>query len=76
MRANKQDKQFIVGQSQDGRFKMLGRAGSFVKGQGFIGSDGRRYENIAKVEPFNSNKPEHAEFLVFANYALRKQNAQ
>lgn len=70
MSAN-QDKQFVVGYSADSRFSMLGYAGSF-SGRGFIGSDFRKYDSIARIEAFDRSNPEHAEFVEFADYAIAR----
>lgn len=71
MSSASQDKQFVVGFSADNRFSMLGYAGSF-NGRGFIGSDLRKYDSIARVEAFDRRKPEHAEFVGFADYAIAR----
>lgn len=42
-------------------------------GKTMFGSDGRRYEGIKRIEPFDPrNKPEHAEFVPFALYSQRR----
>lgn len=71
MSSANQDKQFIVGYSADNRLSMLGYAGSF-SGRGFIGSDLRKYDSITQVEAFDRGKPEHAEFVSFADYAIAR----
>lgn len=64
------DRPFIVGYGPHG-FTMLGVAGSFV-GLGMIGSDLRHYDCITRIEPFDSAKPEHGEFIALRDYALRR----
>lgn len=64
------DRPFIVGYGPHG-FSMLGMAGSFY-GLGMTGSDLRNYDCITRVEPFDSAKPEHREFIPLRDYALRR----
>lgn len=66
----KADKGFVVGYSANGKFSMLLIKGTFEGGKP-IGSDGRNYPAIARVEKFDSAKPEHSEFVPFRDYALR-----
>ena len=67
---NESDRPFIVGYGSHG-FTMLGMAGSF-HGQGMTGSDRRQYDGITRVEPFDSRKPAHRQFIVVRDYALRR----
>jgi hypothetical protein len=70
----KADKGFEVGYSADGKFSMLLIRGTFARGYNHaIGSDGRRYTGIVRVEQFDSTKPEHVEFIPFRDYALRSK---
>lgn len=69
------ESKYIVGYTENDEFSMLGLAGTY-NGERMTGADGRGYDGIVRVEPFDENSPKHYEFIATAAYYLRRDQGR